>query len=87
MSCRHVRQFSFGFDESNESYKVVKYHIEVEHGNARSVAKVFSLVDECWRNIQCFPMLYKFNCSPNTGVYLSGTINWLALRDYICSDE
>jgi F-box interacting protein len=66
---------------------VVKYHIELEHGNARSVAKVFSLVDKCWRNIQCFPMLYKFNCSPNTGVYLNGTINWLALHDYICSDD
>ncbi|RHN82507.1 putative F-box associated interaction domain-containing protein [Medicago truncatula] len=58
MSCHHLKQFSFGFDESNESYKVVKYHIEVEHGNARSVAKVFSLGDKCWRNIRCFPVLY-----------------------------
>jgi hypothetical protein len=49
--------------------------------------KVSSLGDTCWRYIQSFPVLplhshkYAF-ASRNNGVHLSGTINWLALRDY-----
>jgi F-box interacting protein len=60
----------------------------VESVNVTSVVKVLSLGDDSWRNIQCFPVLplYWFIHDKNQGVYLSGTINWLALRDYFYSD-
>ncbi|RHN59478.1 hypothetical protein MtrunA17_Chr4g0013711 [Medicago truncatula] len=74
----------------NETYKVVVYHIEEEedddHGNAISEMKVFSLSDNYLINIQCFLVVVPINwlfLSTNSGsVYLSGTINSLACRDY-----
>ncbi|CAK8541083.1 unnamed protein product [Lathyrus sativus] len=90
-------QFAFGYDTLNEIYKVVAFHVEldvkrrktnmVKFCNARSMVKVFSMGNDSWRNIQSFPALpfYRFNNnSINNGVYLSGTMNWLALRDYFC---
>jgi len=79
--------FAFGYDTLAKTYKVVAFckELDVEHGNARIGVKIFSMGNNSWRNIQCFPMLPldRFN---NHGVYLSGTINWLALRDHSVSD-
>ncbi|CAL5191602.1 unnamed protein product [Lathyrus oleraceus] len=90
-------QFAFGYDTLNEIYKVVAFHVEldvkrrktsmVKFCDARTMVKVFSMGDDSWRNIESFPALplYRFNNnSINNGVYLSGTMNWLALRDYFC---
>ncbi|MCI09898.1 F-box protein, partial [Trifolium medium] len=56
--------------------------------NPKSVVKVFNLGDNSWRNIPCLPVL-PLNWSTrsnNCGVHLNGTINWLALWDYFCSN-
>jgi len=60
----------------------------VESVNVTSVVKVLSLGDDSWRNIECFPVLplYWFGHDKNQGVYLSGTINRLALHNYFYSD-
>jgi F-box interacting protein len=78
-------KYSFGYDNSAGTYKVVAFYTQVKHGcNPESVVKAFNLGDNSWRDIQCFPVLplYWFRGNKNNGVYLSGTINWLALRNY-----
>jgi F-box interacting protein len=73
-------RLTFGYDISNETYKVVDF-------SANSV-KVFSLSDNVWRDIQSFPIVpfslhVSHHCHPyvDLGVYVGGTINWLAIRD------
>lgn len=78
-------KFSFGYDNSTNSYKVVmlKFHSDklmiVE-------AKVFSVADNVWREIQNFPavpfQMIEFRHQVNNGVYLNGTLNWLAIFDF-----
>ncbi|RHN59032.1 hypothetical protein MtrunA17_Chr4g0008891 [Medicago truncatula] len=41
--------------------------------------------DNSWRNIQCFPVP-PIASLDNNGVYVTGTINWLAFHDYRCLD-
>jgi F-box interacting protein len=62
-------EFTFGYDDSTDTYKVV----------ALQEGKVFSLGDNVWKNIQSFPVNYKHL---NKGVHLSGSINWLTLHNY-----
>ncbi|KAK2414517.1 F-box/kelch-repeat protein [Trifolium repens] len=73
-------EFSFGFDPATRTYKVVAFHKE------NSEVKVFNLGDNCWRNIQNFPVvLHRFDhryyifSEHNNGVHFYGTINRLAL--------
>ncbi|KAK2378419.1 F-box/kelch-repeat protein [Trifolium repens] len=79
--------FSFGYDNSTQTYKVVAFYVEVKPGsNPKSVVKIFSLGDNSWRDIQCLPVLPLYclldiNNNKNDGVHLNGTINWFALHD------
>jgi F-box interacting protein len=81
--------FSFGYDNSTQTYKVVAFYVEVKPGrNPKSVVKVFSLGDNSWRDIQCLPVLPLYclldiNNNKNDGVHLNGTINWFAFHDGI----
>ncbi|CAK8544163.1 unnamed protein product [Lathyrus sativus] len=78
-------KFSFGYDNSTNNYKVVmlKFHSDklmvVE-------AKIFSLRDNVWRDIQNFPVvpfqMIRFRHQVNESVYLNGTLNWLAIYDF-----
>jgi F-box interacting protein len=61
---------SFGYDNSTDTYKVVNLH---------RGARVFSLGDNAWRNIQSFPVNYYVKA----GVHFRGTVNWLAIDNYI----
>lgn len=71
--------YSFGHDNSTGTYKVVAFSNDMQPG-FQSMVKVHSIGDNSWRNIQCF--YRKFASRHNNGVYLSGTITWLALRNY-----
>ncbi|GAU45632.1 hypothetical protein TSUD_175450 [Trifolium subterraneum] len=74
-------RFTFGYDITNDIYKVVAFSI--------NKVKVFDFGGNVWRNIQSFPVVpfdlepSKLHCHPfvNDGVYVSGTINWLAIRN------
>jgi hypothetical protein len=65
---------------------VVAYHLtEGEHNIPITEMKVFSTRDNYLINIQCFPAVVPVSLlffSRNCGVYLSGTINWLVVRDF-----
>ncbi|XP_045797808.1 F-box protein CPR1-like [Trifolium pratense] len=80
----HNCRFTFGYDASTKTYKVVAFRAEKNNGS--SDVKVFNLGDNCWRNIQNFPVApnnsldhYYTLDSLNNGVHFYGTINWLAL--------
>jgi F-box interacting protein len=66
----HRFMFTFGYDASTRTYKVVAFRAE-----ENSEVKVFNLGDNCWRNIQNFPN----NRLVTKGVHFYSTINWLAL--------
>ncbi|CAL5192167.1 unnamed protein product [Lathyrus oleraceus] len=87
-------KFTFGCDISTGNYKVVALSkVAVWEDNTISVRnqfRVLSLGDNCWRNFQygsSLPvcMIYPPTKWINNGVHLNGTINWLALPNYIQS--
>ncbi|GAU25543.1 hypothetical protein TSUD_259770 [Trifolium subterraneum] len=87
----HNFKFSFGYDNSTRTYKAVAFYVEEEPGcNPKGVVKVFSLGDNSWRDIRCLPVLplhcLFYNDNKIYSVHLNGTINWIALRNYINSD-
>jgi F-box interacting protein len=74
--------FTFGYDDSTSTYKVVTYRIEVEEEN-KSVGDGYN----CWRNIQSFPVI-PLGWQDNGRIranHLNGTINWLAINKYFYS--
>ncbi|XP_058741581.1 F-box/kelch-repeat protein At3g23880-like [Vicia villosa] len=78
-------KFSFGYDNLTSNFKIVLLNFQPHNANIIET-KVLSLVDNIWRNIQNFPVfpllfMYRFNRSAFDGVYLSGTVNWLAVFD------
>ncbi|CAK8565808.1 unnamed protein product [Lathyrus sativus] len=72
-------RFAFGYDKSTDTYKVVAY--------CPNQVKIFTFGDNVWKNIQCFPIVPFYhvaivrhtNQRVNEGVYLNGTVNWLAI--------
>jgi F-box interacting protein len=79
-------EFAFGYDNLTSTYKVVmlSYHSK----NMMILeTKVFSLGENIWINITNLPAvpLQVFNVRPlqeHYVVYLSGTLNWLAVFDF-----
>ncbi|CAJ2636709.1 unnamed protein product [Trifolium pratense] len=76
-------KFNFGFDYVTGTYKVVSFRVERDELKMNGVlwryqVRIFNLGDNCWRNIQDFPLV---PLSWNDGALLSGTVNWLALRE------
>ncbi|GAU25539.1 hypothetical protein TSUD_259720 [Trifolium subterraneum] len=76
--------FSFGYDISAQTYKVVVFYVEKYECNIKSVVKVFSFRDNSWRVIQCLPSipLYRFDDNSNNSADLNGTINRIARCNY-----
>jgi len=64
-------QVAFGYDNSTDTYKVVYFY--------KKTARVFSLGDNIWRNIESLP----FGSYLYDGVHLRGSVNWLVIRNYI----
>ncbi|XP_058761576.1 F-box/kelch-repeat protein At3g23880-like [Vicia villosa] len=72
-------RFAFGYDKSTDTYKVVAF--------CPKEVKIFSFRDNVWKNIQHFPitplyyvhMVCRRKQRVNEGVYLNGSLNWLAI--------
>jgi F-box interacting protein len=78
----HCWTFWFGYDNSTDNYKIVAFCLMINE------VRVLNLGDNVWRYIQSFPVVPLDNYSSfpfchqginNSGVYVSGTINWLAI--------
>ncbi|XP_058761559.1 F-box/kelch-repeat protein At3g23880-like [Vicia villosa] len=61
--------FTFGCDESTNTYKVVEM--------MKTKVRVFNLRSNTWRYIQYYPMYL----NQDSAVYLRGSINWLATQN------
>ncbi|XP_024626716.1 F-box/kelch-repeat protein At3g23880 [Medicago truncatula] len=74
-----VSNFSFGFDMLTGTYKVVEFRVgERSYPSSKIKVRVLSLDDDdCWRNINNFPLILW-----NSVVHLSGTVCSLAVVDY-----
>ncbi|GAU20084.1 hypothetical protein TSUD_381760 [Trifolium subterraneum] len=66
--------FSFGYDHSSDTYKVVACGIVI-NGNVKKPVKVHTLGTNSWRTIQDFPS--GFICEDSSGKFVCGTITWL----------
>ncbi|XP_058739592.1 F-box/kelch-repeat protein At3g23880-like [Vicia villosa] len=75
-------RFAFGYDNSTDTYKVVAF--------CPNEVRIFSYGDNVWENIQRFSVVPYFRVALvrhkeqrlNEGVYLSGTVNWLAIPNF-----
>lgn len=75
---QHFKSFGFGYDDWSDTYKVVQLFLDVK--SQKTEVKVYCLGDTCWTNIltcTAFPIRRFEN-----GRFVSGTINWLALRKF-----
>ncbi|XP_058739789.1 F-box/kelch-repeat protein At3g23880-like [Vicia villosa] len=74
-------KFSFGYDNSTDTYKIVA---SSEMGRE---VKLFSFgTDDVWRNIQSFPLVHReygvySELGVSNSVHVSGSLNWLAIRN------
>jgi len=87
----YYSKFTFGYDASTRTHKVVKVHAEKKEGLWKNEVKVFSIGNNCWRNIQSVPLNW-FNDQSrlgrfNDGVHFSGTINWMTYKSIIHADQ
>ncbi|XP_057444359.1 F-box/kelch-repeat protein At3g23880-like [Lotus japonicus] len=78
--------FTFGYDYSTNTYKVVCFELESGRRNSQGIlVKVFTLGDNLWRDIQRLPVdvitLHSRFHNSNDGVNLNDTLNWIALHD------
>ncbi|AES80285.2 F-box/kelch-repeat protein At3g23880 [Medicago truncatula] len=71
--------FAFGCDDSTDIYKVVAFRYLRDQ--LKSEVRVLNLGDDVWRNIESFPLTPLCLSHGDNHVYLSGTINWLAIHD------
>jgi len=80
----HARwRFWFRYDDSIDNYKIVAFYQMINE------VRVFSLGDNVWRHIQSFHVVPFMDISTrplthlgiNAGVYVRGTVNWLAIRN------
>ncbi|GAU31349.1 hypothetical protein TSUD_315590 [Trifolium subterraneum] len=76
--------YTFGYDASTTTYKVVAFRTRKSESSWISEVKVFSLGNNSWRNIQSFPFYIPYI---PVGVHFSGTVNWLALDKSITHVE
>ena len=78
--------FAFGYDNLNDTYKVVAYCLDTEavEDSQKTQVKVCSLGDNCWRNIESFPVvpIAVHRVGDKDGVFVSGTLNWLAISNF-----
>jgi F-box interacting protein len=83
--------FTFGYDASKRTYKVVVFCAREDGVSWKSEVKV-TVGHNCWRNIQSFPVV-PFNWLDipyrrlNEGVHFCGTDNWLALDKSITNGD
>jgi F-box interacting protein len=85
---RHLfdrEMLTFGCDIFTGTYKIVaslpEQDVSVDYHDRICHVRVLSLGDNFWRNINSFPLTPLIS-DYNNGVHLSGTVSWLAIREY-----
>jgi hypothetical protein len=70
---------TFGYYILTGTYKVVA-SLPERNVDRRYQVRIHSLGDNCWRNINSFPLTPLISEYYHNGLYFSGTISWLAIR-------
>jgi F-box interacting protein len=79
----NVFHFKFGYDNSTGKYKVVAFGYDKQKSNVR----ILSFGNNVWRDIEGLPAvplhlhLEDHEHAAICGVYLSGSLNWLAIHN------
>ncbi|XP_058754493.1 F-box/kelch-repeat protein At3g23880-like [Vicia villosa] len=76
-------KYGFGYDHVSHNYKVVVLYNSRTHLRTTKI-NVYTLSTNSWRNVRIFPFSSDFSDDQH-GIYLSGTINWLAYPNCCCS--
>ncbi|KAK7295240.1 hypothetical protein RJT34_18145 [Clitoria ternatea] len=83
MRCSNtIFNVGFGYDASRDTYKAV---VGVPREQICNVMTGYSIGDYCWRDILEFPR--DVTMFTNNGVYVSGTLNWIAQQNMNFSSE
>ncbi|XP_004492791.1 F-box/kelch-repeat protein At3g23880-like [Cicer arietinum] len=72
--------FSFGCDNSSNTYKVVASRYIRDQLSTE--VRVLNLGENVWRNIESYPVVPVDLKSKDNYVYLNDTLNWLAIHNY-----
>jgi F-box interacting protein len=81
----NVFHFKFGYDNSTSKYKVVAFRYIPK--KQKSNVRILSFGDNVWRDIEGLPVvplhlhLEDHEHAAICGVYLSGSLNWLAIHN------
>ncbi|KAK7295239.1 hypothetical protein RJT34_18144 [Clitoria ternatea] len=78
----NIFNVGFGYDASRDTYKAV---VGVPREQICNVMTGYSIGDNCWRDILEFPR--DVTMFTNNGVYVSGTLNWIAQQNMNFSSE
>ncbi|XP_050882531.1 F-box/kelch-repeat protein At3g23880 [Lathyrus oleraceus] len=72
----YFTSYGFGYDLVSNVYKVV---VVFWCSGVKTVVKIHTLGTDFWKSVEAFP----FRCVPlgRSGIFVSGTINWLPLKD------
>ncbi|OIT36462.1 PREDICTED: F-box/kelch-repeat protein At3g23880-like [Nicotiana attenuata] len=77
-------RYGFGYDVSNEDYKVVKiFSFPLAEGRYENMVKVYSLKDKSWSIIEGFN---SGNINGKLGVFVNGALHWEVCYSYCSSD-
>jgi F-box interacting protein len=77
-----LMMYGFGYDHVTNNYKVVvvlQYYASRFEMVEKTEVKIHTLGTNFWKSIQEFP--FGGVLVQRSGVYVSGTINWLACKD------
>ncbi|RHN50419.1 putative F-box domain-containing protein [Medicago truncatula] len=80
-------KFAFGYDNSTDTYKMVLLCLKRDGELIATTVKVFTLGDNVWRDIDCFPVELVYHRSlmfARDKVYLNNSINWVVRHRYYC---
>jgi len=83
----NIHNFSFGYDDSTETYKMVLLCLKEDGNLITTVVRIFTLGDCVWKDIDCFPVVLVcplFCWVARDGVYFNNSINWLVRRQHNC---
>ncbi|KEH25333.1 putative F-box domain-containing protein [Medicago truncatula] len=79
----NVCNFTFGYDNSTDTYKLVFFSLERDDDLMKTVIRVFTLGDNDWRDIDCLQVALVCQNVKN-GVYLKSSISWCVRYRYNC---
>jgi len=87
---KNICKFAFGYDNSTDTYKMVLLCLKRDDELITTAVQVFTLGDNVWRDIDCFPVELVYRCVcmfVRDDVYLNNSINLVCPSHILLSFE